>query len=66
MLGFVAHLAGPEGLEGIFGVEGPGEVHHVPSLARVFYALTIVAGFWLVLPRAWASARRLDTDTRQC
>lgn len=61
-LGFVAHLVGPAGLEGIFAVEGPGEAHHVPSLARAFYALAIVAGFWLVLPRAWVSARRLRPD----
>ncbi len=62
LLGFVAHLAGPEGLEGVFGGEGPGEIHRVPSLARALYALAIVAGFSLVLPRAWASARRLRPD----
>jgi len=61
-IGFLCHLAGPDGLEGIFGVEGPGEMHHVPSVARAFYALAIVAGFWLVLPRAWASARHLRPD----
>jgi len=62
LAGFLAHLVQSGGLEAVFGVEGPGEAHHVPLLARAFYALAILAGFWLVLPRAWASARRLRPD----
>ncbi|MFQ5418396.1 MAG: heavy metal translocating P-type ATPase, partial [Myxococcota bacterium] len=62
LVGFLSHASGAEGLEGVFGIEGPGEAHHVPFLARAFYGLAIVAGFWLVLPRAWASARRLRPD----
>lgn len=33
-----------------------------PVPARVFYALAIVAGVWMVLPKALASARRLRPD----
>lgn len=62
LFGFGAHLTGPEGLEGVFGVEGPGDIHHVPALARALYALAILAGFSLVLPRAWAAARRRRPD----
>lgn len=61
-LGFLSHVAGAGGLEGVFGVEGPGEIHDVPLAARTLYGLAIAAGFWLVLPRAWASARRLRPD----
>lgn len=62
LVGFLSHVSGAGGLEGVFGVEGPGDAHHVPSVARAFYGLAILAGFWLVLPRAWASARRLRPD----
>lgn len=46
----------------VFGADGAGQAHQLPLLARVFYGLAIVAGFTLVLPRAWASARRLRPD----
>ncbi|MFO0880992.1 MAG: heavy metal translocating P-type ATPase [Gemmataceae bacterium] len=33
-----------------------------PFTARVIYGLAILAGVWTVLPKAWASARRLRPD----
>jgi len=62
LAGFLSQASGVGGLEGVFGVDGPGEAHQLSRLARGFYGLAIVAGFWLVLPRAWASARRLRPD----
>ncbi|MFQ5699992.1 MAG: heavy metal translocating P-type ATPase, partial [Myxococcota bacterium] len=61
-MGVLTELAGDGSLEGLFGVAGPRQTYLVPLLARAFYSLAIVAGFWLVLPRAWSSARRLRPD----
>ncbi len=55
----VVHVLVAGGLEAAFGAEG---AHEVPPLARGLYALGILAGFWLVLPRAWLAARRLRPD----
>ena len=55
----VVHVLVAGGLEAAFGAEG---AHEVPPLARLLYALGILAGFWLVLPRAWLAARRLRPD----
>jgi len=43
---------------------GLGEAAHAaPSIAaRVCYGLAILAGIWLVLPKAWSSARHLRPD----
>lgn len=42
--------------------EGAATRHAVPLLARLLYLLGVLAGFWLVLPRAWSAARHLRPD----
>jgi len=61
-IGFLSQVSESGGLQGVFGWNGPGAPHDVPALARAFYGLAIATGFWLVFPRAWASARRLRPD----
>ena len=56
------HVVLAGGFEAAFAAEGPGATHRVPGAARVLYALGTLAGFWLVLPRAWLAARRLRPD----
>ncbi len=58
----VTHVVLAGGFEAAFAAEGPGATHRVPTAARVLYALGTMAGFWLVLPRAWLAARRLRPD----
>jgi Cd2+/Zn2+-exporting ATPase len=44
-------------------VHGPGaDHHHYPVATAALYAAAVVSGAWFVLPRAWASARRLRPD----
>ena len=54
--GFVVH-AGLDGPRAAIG-EGAG----VPLVARGFYLLAVVAGVWMVAPKAWYAARRLRPD----
>jgi Cd2+/Zn2+-exporting ATPase len=44
-------------------VHGPGaDHHHYPIATAALYVAAVVSGAWFVLPRAWASARRLRPD----
>ena len=60
--GFVTHAALAGGVVAAIGSEGLGVAHHVPLAARLIYLVSIVAGAWLVVPKAWYSARRLRPD----
>jgi Cd2+/Zn2+-exporting ATPase len=59
---FTVHVLLAGGIEAALGAEGAGEAHDVPAIARGLYALGTLAGFWLVLPRAWLAVRRLRPD----
>jgi Cd2+/Zn2+-exporting ATPase len=60
--GFLVHALLAGGLRAAVGSEGLGLVHHVPPAAQALYALGILAGLWLVLPKAWLALRRLRPD----
>jgi Cd2+/Zn2+-exporting ATPase len=46
----------------VLGSEGLGDLSPAPLLSRVLYALAVLAGVYLVLPKAWFSLRRLRPD----
>ncbi len=60
--GFATHALVAGSVSAAFGSEGLGDRHEVPVAARVIYGLAIASGCWLVLPKAWAAARRARPD----
>ena len=46
----------------VLGSEGLGQSHVIPLAVRAIYALAVVAGVYLVLPKAWFSLRRQRPD----
>jgi len=60
-LGLAIHVA-TAGWSGAFGSEGVGLAEAVPLAAKLFYAVAIVAGTWLVLPKAYYAARSIRPD----
>ena len=46
----------------VLGSEGMGQARSVPVAVRVLYSLAVLAGVFLVLPKAWFSLRRLRPD----
>lgn len=59
-LGLHLRLAGE--WAAVLGSEGMGQASSVPFAVRVLYLLAVVAGVFLVLPKAWFSLRRLRPD----
>ena len=62
LLGFLTHIFLAEGVAQAFGSEGMGLAHSVPLTSIVFYLLGILAGTWIVLPKAWSSASKFRPD----
>lgn len=62
IVGFVAHAWSAGGVLPALGSEGMGVAEGPPLAARAAYALAIVAGLWLVLPKALFAVRRLRPD----
>lgn len=62
MFGFLTHAWAEGGFLAAFGAEGMGVVHRVPLAAKGLYALSILAGVWYFLPKAWYALRRLRPD----
>lgn len=60
--GFSAHAWIAGGIGAALGSEGLGIHHEVPVVAKALYAVAIVSGVWLVLPKAVAAVRRLRPD----
>ena len=60
--GFAVHIGLAGGIAAALGGHEFVHVHEVPWVARLLYGLAIVAGFWLVLPKAWYALRRLQPD----
>ncbi|MCC7262837.1 MAG: heavy metal translocating P-type ATPase, partial [Candidatus Latescibacteria bacterium] len=58
--GFLVHAWMAGGIGEALGAEGLE--HQVPPAAAICYALGILAGVWLILPKAWLAARRLRPD----
>jgi len=61
LAGFTIHAV-LEGPSAAIGSEGAGLAASVPLIARAVYAIAIAAGLWVVLPKAWYSARSLRPD----
>ena len=61
-LGFLVHVWLAGGLWEALGSEGTGAAHAVPLAAKALYAVSILAGVWFFLPKAWYAARRLRPD----
>lgn len=62
VVGFVLHASLAGGLLEALGEAGAGEERVVPPIVMVAYALGILAGLWLVLPKAWLALRRMRPD----
>ena len=62
LLGFLIHIFVAEGVSQALGSEGMGLAHSVPLTSVAFYLLGILAGTWIVLPKAWNSASRFRPD----
>jgi Cd2+/Zn2+-exporting ATPase len=60
--GFLLHLAFARTPAEAFGSEGLGVESVVPVPVRIFYSLAVLAGVFLVLPKAWFSLKRLRPD----
>lgn len=57
-IGVATHIAVSGWRAAIGGYEGLS----MPLVSRLFYLGAVIAGIWLVLPKAWLSARRLRPD----
>lgn len=62
LAGFFTHVVLAGSIRAALGSDVAGSDHRVPVVAAVLYSISILAGVWQVLPRAWASARRLRPD----
>lgn len=62
LLGFLVQVADSGSFAAALGfTERPGELA-TPVLAKVLYSLSILAGIWYFLPKAWFALRRLRPD----
>ena len=59
--GFAIHAV-LDGVTAAIGSEGAGLGASVPWAARAVYLVAVVAGLWVVLPKAWYSLRALRPD----
>ncbi|MEZ6143803.1 MAG: heavy metal translocating P-type ATPase [Zavarzinella sp.] len=62
MLGFLTHAWVEGGFLAALGSEGVGVVHRIPLAVKGLYTLSILAGVWYFLPKAWFALRRLRPD----
>ncbi|MBY0375586.1 MAG: cation-translocating P-type ATPase [Bryobacteraceae bacterium] len=62
VVAFSLHYALAGGWAEVLGSEGLGNSHAVPLPARVLYLLAVLAGLYLVLPKALFSLRRARPD----
>ena len=61
-LGFGYHAWRAGSVMGALGSEGMGLSEGVPTVAALLYTVSIVAGAWYVLPKAWYAARHARPD----
>lgn len=61
LLGLSTHVL-TGGWAGAFGSEGLGVAERLPTAAKLFYAVGVLAGTWQVLPKALHALRRLRPD----
>lgn len=61
-LGFGYHAWRAGSVTGALGSEGMGLAEGVPTVAALLYTVSIVAGAWYVVPKAWFAARHARPD----
>jgi len=61
-LGFGYHAWRAGSVMGALGSEGLGISEAVPTIAAFLYTVSIVAGAWYVVPKAWFAARHARPD----
>lgn len=61
-IAFLIHLGLANSAAEVFGSEGMGTAHAVPSPARILYLLAVIAGVYYVIPKAWFALRRARPD----
>lgn len=59
---FATHAMLAGGVVEALGSEGLGLAHDIPWVVRGLYLVSVVAGTWVILPRAWFAARALRPD----
>lgn len=62
ILGLLIHALLGGGLRNVFAQEGIEAIHRVPLAAQLVYAVSILAGVWSFIPKAWLAIRRLRPD----
>jgi Cd2+/Zn2+-exporting ATPase len=62
ILGLLIHALLGGGLRNVFVQEGIETIHKVPIAAQLVYAVSILAGVWSFIPKAWLAIRRLRPD----
>jgi Cd2+/Zn2+-exporting ATPase len=60
--GLALHLRLAGSWAAVLGSEGMGQARLIPLAVRCLYSLAVLAGVFLVLPKAWFSLRRLRPD----
>ena len=60
--GFLSHVMIAGGFTEALGSEGMGIAHGVPVVSIILYVAGILAGTWIVLPKAWRAVIRLRPD----
>ena len=60
--GFLSHVMIAGGFTEALGPEGMGIAHGVPVVSIILYVVGILAGTWIVLPKAWRAVIRLRPD----
>lgn len=62
LIAFITHASIAGGILQALGAESVGVTHHVPIAAKALYALAVMSGVWLVLPKAWYALKRFRPD----
>lgn len=60
--GLLLHLSLAGNWADVLGSEGMGQAKSIPLAVRALYSLAVLAGVFLVIPKAWFSLRRLRPD----
>lgn len=62
LLGLLAHALATGDLRAAFGNESLGAADGPPWYAQMLYAVSVLAGVWMVLPKAFLAVRRFRPD----
>ena len=62
LAGLVVHAVAAGSLASAFGLAGEAASAEVPLFSKILFSLSILAGVWYFLPKAWHSLRRVRPD----